>query len=242
MKLKSPTFGDLGITQNITNSLLRLGIRAPTEIQKSLIPAILAHQSIMLKDITGSGKTFGIVVAALAKKHPSPIPRKLSSIDPSSQHTLLCDPNESILVPNISSEFIDRRLRKKYISTIILVPSRTLALQITDWILEISAKKTQTPNLVQTVISGIDISVQKTLLGEHTPSILVGTPQRLFELIEAEVVDFSRLQMLVVDEVDRVVDGKARYTTFHKRILATKHELVGEVSLEITRRKSSNSF
>ncbi|KAJ6621624.1 P-loop containing nucleoside triphosphate hydrolase protein [Mycena sp. CBHHK59/15] len=66
---KALSFEDLGLHPPIVSSLQAAfpDIRRPTQAQGKLIPAVLSGQDILLQDQTGSGKSFGLVLALLNK-------------------------------------------------------------------------------------------------------------------------------------------------------------------------------
>ncbi|ORX90568.1 P-loop containing nucleoside triphosphate hydrolase protein [Basidiobolus meristosporus CBS 931.73] len=64
---KITSFKDLGVKPLLCQSLKEnFDIHTPTAVQKVLTPTILKGQDILLRDQTGSGKTFGTVVSILS--------------------------------------------------------------------------------------------------------------------------------------------------------------------------------
>lgn len=47
---------------------------------------------------------------------------------------------------------------------------------------------------------------QLRVLRQKKPQIVIGTPGRLHELLGEEVLDFSHLKYLVIDEADRMIE------------------------------------
>jgi superfamily II DNA/RNA helicase len=47
---------------------------------------------------------------------------------------------------------------------------------------------------------------QLRIITQKKPQIIIGTPGRLHELLGEEVLDFSKLKYLVIDEADRMVE------------------------------------
>ncbi|MDQ3992552.1 MAG: DEAD/DEAH box helicase, partial [Actinomycetota bacterium] len=86
-------------------------------------------------------------------------------------------------------------------SALILVPTRELALQVTEEFESlISAKKLR----VAAVYGGVPLSAQaKRAKSAH---VLVATPGRVEDLAQRRLVDLSRIRMLVLDEADRMLD------------------------------------
>ncbi|EFI28664.1 hypothetical protein CC1G_13690 [Coprinopsis cinerea okayama7 len=63
------TFEDLGLHPPIVSSLRAAfqNVEYPTDVQSQFIPAVLDGKNVFLRDSTGSGKSFGLVLALLNK-------------------------------------------------------------------------------------------------------------------------------------------------------------------------------
>lgn len=85
---------------------------------------------------------------------------------------------------------------------LVLVPTRELAQQVND-----AARKYGKFLRARTVsvVGGMPYPLQNKLLSQPL-DILVATPGRLLDHMERGRIDFSRLQMLVLDEADRMLD------------------------------------
>jgi len=90
-----------------------------------------------------------------------------------------------------------RRLR-----ALILTPTRELALQIDE---SIRAYGRHLPFRVASVLGGVPIRPQIQAL-QKSPDILVATPGRLLDLIRQKIVNLGSIQVLVLDEADRMLD------------------------------------
>ncbi|MFW3169916.1 DEAD/DEAH box helicase [Geodermatophilus sp. CPCC 206100] len=62
-----PTFGELGLPQQLVTALERRGIRHPFAIQTSALPDALAGRDVLGKAATGSGKTLAFGLPLLAR-------------------------------------------------------------------------------------------------------------------------------------------------------------------------------
>ena len=91
---------------------------------------------------------------------------------------------------------------KHPIRALILVPTRELAIQVQESI-QIYAKHTNLRSLV--VYGGVDIKTQTPALMRGV-EILVATPGRLLDHVEQRTLSLSQVQMLVLDEADRMLD------------------------------------
>ena len=85
---------------------------------------------------------------------------------------------------------------------LILTPTRELALQITE---HARALAVHTHLIIETIIGGVEHDKQLPALTETT-DIIVATPGRLMEYIEAESFDSRAIEILILDEADRMLD------------------------------------
>ncbi len=88
------------------------------------------------------------------------------------------------------------------VRALILVPTRELAIQV-EASIKAYAKHTHLRSLV--VFGGVDIKTQIPPL-RNGVEILVATPGRLLDHIEQKTVQLNQVQMLVLDEADRMLD------------------------------------
>ncbi|WP_299014114.1 DEAD/DEAH box helicase [uncultured Photobacterium sp.] len=92
--------------------------------------------------------------------------------------------------------------RKKRIRALILTPTRELAVQVEDNI----AKYSKHLNLTSLAMyGGVDSKQQKQKLIEGV-DILVATPGRLLDMYSQRSVHFEEIEVLVLDEADRMLD------------------------------------
>ncbi|KAJ3020880.1 hypothetical protein HKX48_009562 [Thoreauomyces humboldtii] len=200
------TFRTLGVPAGISRALQDVfKATVPSESQRAFLPVALSHSDIFLKDVTGTGKSLGLVTAVLSKPQPT------------------------LSLPTPSGKLHSQR----YINTLIMVPTRELAIQLTTWIRDLSqkVKPEDYAKLVQCCINGVEEDRQAEQLKETVPRILIGTPVRLLALYERKAFDASRIQMLVLDEVDRLVTANERYGTVNVRFKRLVHPLAGETLL-----------
>ena len=100
------------------------------------------------------------------------------------------------------------------VRALVLVPTRELAIQV-EASVKIYAKHSHLRSLV--VFGGVDIKTQTPHL-RNGVEILVATPGRLLDHIEQKSVQLNQVQMLVLDEADRMLD--MGFMPDLKRILA----------------------
>ena len=103
---------------------------------------------------------------------------------------------------------------KHPIRALVLTPTRELAIQVEESI-KVYAKHTPLKSLV--VFGGVDIKTQTPHLKSGV-EILVATPGRLLDHVEQKTLNLSQVQILVLDEADRMLD--MGFMPDLKRILA----------------------
>ncbi|HEY7257836.1 MAG TPA: DEAD/DEAH box helicase [Gaiellales bacterium] len=132
------------------------------------------------------------------------------------------------------------RPEDKVPAALVLVPTRELAVQVAE---ELEAPAKARGVAVCAVYGGAPLRAQARRAKEAT--ILVATPGRLWDLVERRMIDLSAVQILVLDEADRMLDmgfqpqvdrivrrlPKARQTLFFS---ATLHGEVGRLARTYT--------
>ncbi len=86
---------------------------------------------------------------------------------------------------------------------LVLTPTRELATQVTAAVDKYC--KFMRHMRTGTVLGGMPYPKQRRLL-EQSLDVLVATPGRLIDFIDQGKVDFSRLELLILDEADRMLD------------------------------------
>lgn len=184
------TFETLALHSSIIKALTEAGYTNPTPVQKQTIPTAIAGQDLLVSSQTGSGKTAAFMLPSLhkfASMKVVPINKtKISNFD-----------NKSIRSYN------RLRFRVAQPRMLVLTPTRELALQVTTatdkyctYIQRLKAIS---------ILGGMPYLKQMQLLSRN-PEILVATPGRLIDHMNSGKIDFSKLQILVLDEADRMLD------------------------------------
>ncbi|MGC8648824.1 MAG: DEAD/DEAH box helicase [Candidatus Micrarchaeia archaeon] len=96
---------------------------------------------------------------------------------------------------------IDRIKRNDKIAAIIMVPTRELALQVSEVAQKLSIKGIK----VATVYGGASMNNQAYLI-RNGANIIIGTPGRILDLIERRILDLTNIKYLVLDEADVMLD------------------------------------
>ncbi|TKC82665.1 DEAD/DEAH box helicase [Trinickia terrae] len=183
-----PTFASLGLSPEICSALTAAGYAAPTPVQQRAIPAGIAGRDLLVSSPTGSGKTAAFMLPAIERFAQM---QKAQASQPR-------EPRE----PQG-----ERRARRPQPvarpGLLVLTPTRELAMQVT------TAASTYGKHLSRlrtvSILGGVAYGQQLMLLAKN-PEILVATPGRLLDHLERGRIDLSQLQMLVLDEADRMLD------------------------------------
>ena len=125
------------------------------------------------------------------------IPRALAGVDLLGQARTGTGKTAAFGLP-----LLQRAVRGLATQAIILVPTRELCTQVEE---EIRKLAQFTPIRVTSVYGGQAIAAQMKHL-RHGPEILVGTPGRVIDLLDRQIIDFYNIRFVVLDEVDRMLD------------------------------------
>ena len=108
----------------------------------------------------------------------------------------------SFVLPILQRLNTDHKLRGKRVRALILVPTRELALQVEK---SISAYGQHLELISMAMYGGVD-SCEQTQRLIWGVDILVATPGRLLDLAHQRALHFDELEILVLDEADRMLD------------------------------------
>jgi len=149
------------------------GFSRPMPIQARAIPKILEGRDVLASAETGSGKTAAYALPLL----------------------------QSLIQQRLEEG--KEAAKGHHIRALILVPTRELALQVSEVVSELGSKMRPAVRCAS-VYGGATLAHQVMAL-KHGVEVLVATPARLLDLINAKAVVFNKLRTLVLDEVDRLV-------------------------------------
>ena len=108
----------------------------------------------------------------------------------------------AFVIPVIHHLLNPKDLKKKQIRCLVMVPTRELAKQISDVFKQISAgTKLSTLGLFGGVEQDDQINQLQTKV-----DILVTTPGRMFDLVSQGFIDLSKVEILILDEADLMLD------------------------------------
>lgn len=92
--------------------------------------------------------------------------------------------------------------RNRFVRALILTPTRELAAQVGD---SVKTYGTHLPFKVQVIFGGVNINRQIQELRNGT-DILIATPGRLLDLVSQGIINLSQVEILILDEADRMMD------------------------------------
>ncbi len=184
------TFEELGLHASLIKALTESGYTKPTGVQERAIPAALEGRDLLVSSQTGSGKTAAFMLPAL---------HGFASAAPAEQEGKSA--NQQAQSSRARGE--RPRFRAAQPKMLVLTPTRELALQVTNSAIQYTSFLRQIRTV--SILGGMPYPKQMQLLARN-PEILVATPGRLIDHMESGKIDFSELQVLVLDEADRMLD------------------------------------
>src|SRR5512147_3201907 len=157
--------------------------------------ALGLHPSI-LKAIEETGYTSPTPIQAQA------IPTVLAGHDLMASAQTGTGKTAAFILPALQRLSVQSEVRSKGPRVLVLAPTRELAQQVSD----AATKYGKNMRLkVVSILGGMPYPLQNKLLSSPV-DILVATPGRLIDHIERGRIDFSRLEILIMDEADRMLD------------------------------------
>jgi len=171
------SFDQLGLTPELLRAVADQGYTEPTPIQAQAIPHVLAGRDVLAGAQTGTGKTAAFVLPILQHLHGTPAPRPAAPARPGQP---------------------PRRLPR----VLVLVPTRELALQVEESVRTYGAQR---PVRSVPIYGGVGYEPQFRAL-RSGPEIVVATPGRLLDHMNQRTIDLSAVEILVLDEADRMLD------------------------------------
>ena len=166
------TFADLGVAQKFLDALDAKWYTTPTPIQEQAIPVILAGRDVFGCAQTGTGKTAAFSLPTLQRLDAT------------------------------HRDDVSNKGKRVLIRSLILTPTRELAIQIGENMREYGKKS----NLRSTVVyGGVKQGAQVKILQKGV-EILIATPGRLLDLVNQKYIDLRHIEIFILDEADRMLD------------------------------------
>jgi len=158
--------------------------------------AKLGLNPLILKAVEEAGYTVPSPIQAQA------IPEVMAGHDLMASAQTGTGKTAAFILPALNRIAEPSAVRSKGPRVLVLTPTRELAQQVSD----AATKYGKNMRLkVVSILGGMPYPLQNKLLSNPV-DILVATPGRLIDHIERGRIDFSRLEMLVLDEADRMLD------------------------------------
>ena len=172
------SFDQLGLSPEILRAVAAQGYTEPTPVQHQAIPLVLAGRDLLAAAQTGTGKTAAFTL---------PILQRL----------------RATARPGQSGDARDRRnASRPPVRCLVLTPTRELALQVEESVRTYGGSR---PVRSTTIYGGVGFDPQVRAL-RAGPEIVVATPGRLLDHVTQRTVDLSAVEILVLDEADRMLD------------------------------------
>ncbi len=186
------TFEAIGLHPSVLKALVESGYTTPTSVQEQAVPAAIAGRDLLVSSQTGSGKTAAFMLPALHKfalagDLPTDAAGRTANQDAQSARARGERPRFKAAQPKM----------------LVLTPTRELALQVTNATDKYGAFMRRVKAV--SILGGMPYPKQMQLLAKN-PEILVATPGRLIDHMDSGKIDFSQLEILVLDEADRMLD------------------------------------
>jgi ATP-dependent RNA helicase RhlE len=174
------SFDQLGLTPELLRAVAAQGYTEPTPVQAEAIPYVLAGRDVLAGAQTGTGKTAAFVL---------PILQLLNANRPEPRHLPLGNgrPRGATGMP---------------IRCLVLTPTRELALQVEESVRTYGVER---PIRSTTIYGGVGFDPQVRHL-RAGPEIVVATPGRLLDHAGQGTIDLGSVEILVLDEADRMLD------------------------------------
>jgi len=200
------TFTSLALSEPILRSLSEEGYSKPTPIQSQSIPVVLEGRDLLGAAQTGTGKTAAFAIPILqllssGTRHSGQNHGKNAGHNPSHNSEQLST-NGTIGSAGQETHTSKRRKSKKHIRSLIVTPTRELAIQI-DESFKNYGRHTGLTSAV--VFGGVNQNKQVARL-ERGVDILIATPGRLLDLMNQGFISLEHIQIFVLDEADRMLD------------------------------------
>ncbi|MGX4640037.1 DEAD/DEAH box helicase [Massilia sp. SYSU DXS3249] len=183
------SFEALGLHATIVKAVNEAGYTTPTPVQAQAVPAAIEGRDLLVSSQTGSGKTAAFMLPAL---------HKLVSAEPAAPARTPAQEAQSARARGERVRFTAAKPKM-----LVLTPTRELALQVTTATEKYGSYMRRIRAV--SILGGMPYPKQMQLLSKN-PEILVATPGRLIDHMESGKIDFSQLEILVLDEADRMLD------------------------------------
>jgi len=199
-------------TDHRARMLAKLKIEVLNPMQKEVLASFKSEKDIILLSPTGTGKTVAYLLPILEKLIAESVESTIDSDsindsinDSATDSEGLSNPVEAVTESKTSTELASTKV-------LIVVPSRELAIQIEHVVRNMGS------GFKANAVYGGRAGYQDKIDLKHAPTILVGTPGRLADLMKREIFSVSDIHTLVLDEFDKSLE--IGYENEMKEVLA----------------------
>jgi ATP-dependent RNA helicase RhlE len=179
------SFAELGLSPELLRAVADEGYTEPTPVQREAIPFVLDGRDLLAGAQTGTGKTAAFVLPIIQLLHATRAPGQPT-------------PN----LPSQQGRRSQPATARPPVRVLVVVPTRELAMQVEESVRTYGRHR---PIKSTTVYGGVGFGPQEAKL-RGGPEIVVATPGRLLDHVGQRTIDLSRVEILVLDEADRLLD------------------------------------
>ncbi len=198
------SFDALGLTPELLRAVSDEGYTEPTPVQREAIPFVLAGRDLLAGAQTGTGKTAAFVLPIIQTLHATRVavsPSPAATPEPSVPGSAALRQRGRFHPSQQASRSTPATARPP-IRVLVVVPTRELAIQVEESVRTYGAHH---PVRSTTIYGGVGFEPQVAKL-RGGPEIIVATPGRLLDHVTQRTIDLSRVEILVLDEADRLLD------------------------------------
>ena len=203
------SFETLGLRAEILRAIAEEGYTDPTPIQSQSIPAVMAGRDVMASAQTGTGKTAGFTLPLLQRLCEKLPPQEVAQVAVSKvSEGRSAEKKRSFSKPILKKDRLQNGSKnagsagRRPIRALIVTPTRELAAQVGE---SVDTYSKYLPIRSTVIFGGVKINPQISRLRQGV-DILVATPGRLLDHVNQQTIDLSKVEVLILDEADRMLD------------------------------------
>jgi ATP-dependent RNA helicase RhlE len=195
------TFHELNLSPALKRQLDNLGFVTPTPVQAAAVPEGLLGKDVLATAQTGTGKTLAFLLPIIQRlmNQARPTATPAAPVAAPAEGHLKQTPGHA------ASQRVSGRPTTNgptHPAVLILVPTRELALQVEKVYADVSSRFLPRAAVI---IGGANENPQIQAL-KNGARVIVATPGRLEDLLDRRLVKLDRIEVLVLDEADRMLD------------------------------------
>lgn len=205
---ESASFERLGLRSELLRAVADQGYTEPTPIQLKSIPLVVQGRDVMASAQTGTGKTAGFTLPMLQRlceglpvqDMPENGAVEAKGVKPQNSAKPILRKKGAVKGGPDSSR--NGSGVRRPIRALIVTPTRELAAQVGE---SVDTYSRYLPIRSTVIFGGVKINPQISKLRQGV-DVLVATPGRLLDHVNQRTIDLSQVEILVLDEADRMLD------------------------------------